>query len=569
MKNDESKCSLCGIISEEGLNFCGGCGQKLNKACSNCESVNPPTFKFCGHCGQDLRLLGTLILDSNGLITKADKTAHSIFQIEGRELLGKPFSIFVNVTDRAFFFSCWNKVLNTSAQQDLEVELNPEPNRTINSHLFLKPQDESNPVVNTVYVEIEDITEPRQALQQSEENEKLLEIIDSLTETFHPAKRKTRHKTINGVLEKIGLVSLVQYAFVSRIDLVSKLLFTDFKWQGNNTSQGTGSIPTIPMDTIQPVLDKLEKGTVYSVEDFNMLSLAECQLWEGWHPHFSPIGSVACELIYRDNAAVGIIGFIRTEKGTWPRNSLMLMKLSAQLISETLPRSLSARSILHHPTVSVPQSSLQDVELQPDKDNGFGEIEVIIDDVDEVIEDIEDIEKVDDKMLIEPNNEGDPDSAQRVFATNEGSYVLQCPQCARNELVATDHFKKSGWILKVTCPCSCSFRIIREMRKAYRKEVRLSGSFAIDSGGLNKLSALENWLSMEITNISKGGLNFKTPMTRLLNKGDTIKLRFALDNSKKSLIKTSAIIKSVGNNTVGCQFLNTDEYDSILGFYFL
>jgi len=315
MKNDELKCSLCGIIPEEGLNFCGNCGQKLKRACTNCESVNPPTYKFCGQCGKDLRLLGTLILDSNGLIIKADKTANSILQIEGRELLGKPFSIFVNVTDRAFFFSCWNMVLNTSAQKDLEVELNPEQNRTINSHLFLKPQDESSRTVDTVYVEIENITDPRQAIQQLEENEKLLEIIDSLTEIFHPAKRKTRYKTINGVLEKIGLVSLVQYAFVSRIDLVSKLIFTDFKWQEKYTSKVTGSITTIPMDTIHPVLEKLKKGIAYSVEDFNLLSLAECQLWVRWHPNFSPMGSIACELIYRDNSAVGIIGFIRTEKG--------------------------------------------------------------------------------------------------------------------------------------------------------------------------------------------------------------------------------------------------------------
>ena len=74
---------------------------------------------------------------------------------------------------------------------------------------------------------------------------------------------------------------------------------------------------------------------------------------------------------------------------------------------------------------------------------------------------------------------------------------------------------------------------------------------------------------MEVKDISKGGLNFKTGMTLLLKVGDNIQLRFTLDNSKKSLIKTSAIIKSVGNNTVGCQFQNTDEYDSILGFYFL
>ncbi|MFT5702582.1 MAG: hypothetical protein ACI8ZB_005505 [Desulforhopalus sp.] len=565
MNNEELKCSQCGFTSKEGQYFCGDCGQKLKNVCTGCDSVNPPTYKFCGQCGKDLRLLGTLILDRTGLIIKVDKTANSILQIAGDDLLGKPFLIFVNITDRAFFFSCWNMTLSSSKEQDLEVELKPEQDRTINTHLTLKPLATYGRTVDTIHVEIEDITDSRRTLQQFEEKEKILEIIGSITEIFHPAKRKTRQKTINGVLEKIGVVSLVQYAFVSRIDPVSNLMFTEFKWQVTDTSKISKSIITLPLDTIHPVLLKLQKGITYIAEDFSSLNLAERHLWKKWHPGFSSPGSIACELIYRDHRPVGIIGLIRTEKGTWPRNTIMLMKLSAQLISETLPKSLSGNSILRVSDVSAPKDSLKDTPLHSEEIIDLEEVEVILDEH----EVVEATRLIDGRMLIESNKEGDPDSAQRVFATSDGAYALQCPKCERTELVAADHFKTSGWILKVTCPCSCSFRIIREMRKVYRKEVQLSGSFARDSDDLNRLEVPGKLFSMEVTNISKRGLNFKTVMTRSLQVGDNIQLRFNLDNSSKSPIKKSAMIKSVNKMNVGCQFQYIDKHDTTLGFYFL
>ena len=565
MNNEELKCSQCGFTSKEGQYFCGDCGYKLKNICTGCDFANPPTYKFCSQCGKDLRLLGTLILDRTGLIIKMDKTASSILHIVDNNLLGKPFLVFVNITDRAFFFSCWNMVLSSSKQQDLEIELKPEQERTINTHLILKPLATSGRTVDTVHVEIEDITDSRRTLQQFEEKEKLLEIIGSLTEIFHPAKRKTRQKTINGVLEKIGAVSLVQYAFVSRIDPVSNLIFTEFDWQGTDTSKKAKSIITLPLDTIGPVLDKLQKGITYIVEDYSLLSLSEDHLWKKWHPGFSSPGSIACELIYREHRPVGIIGFIRTEKGAWPRNTIMLLKLSAQLISETLPKSLSGNSVLRRSDISVPKDSVKDIPLHSKEVIDLEEIEVIIDEQ----EAIETTRKIDERMLIEPIQEGDPESAQRVFATNDGAYVLQCPKCDRSELVSVDHFETSGWILNVTCPCSCSFRIIREMRKVYRKEVQLSGSFTHDSDDLNRLEVSGKWFPMEVTNISKSGLNFKTAMSRSLQVDGNVQLRFNLDNSSESLIYKSAMIKSVRQNNVGCQFQNIDKYDTTLGFYFL
>jgi hypothetical protein len=53
-EDSELKCSKCQFENPEGMNFCGGCGAKLDKPCSGCSHANPPQFKFCGKCGQSL-----------------------------------------------------------------------------------------------------------------------------------------------------------------------------------------------------------------------------------------------------------------------------------------------------------------------------------------------------------------------------------------------------------------------------------------------------------------------------------------------------------------------------------
>ena len=45
------KCPQCAFDNPEGINFCGECGNKLEKICPDCKSPNPPQFKFCGNCG--------------------------------------------------------------------------------------------------------------------------------------------------------------------------------------------------------------------------------------------------------------------------------------------------------------------------------------------------------------------------------------------------------------------------------------------------------------------------------------------------------------------------------------
>ncbi len=48
------QCPKCQFENPEGIQYCGGCGAKLELACPKCNFSNPPHFKFCGGCGHDL-----------------------------------------------------------------------------------------------------------------------------------------------------------------------------------------------------------------------------------------------------------------------------------------------------------------------------------------------------------------------------------------------------------------------------------------------------------------------------------------------------------------------------------
>ena len=50
------KCPKCQFENPEEMQFCGKCGDKLEKLCPQCNFANPPQFAFCGKCGHQFGL---------------------------------------------------------------------------------------------------------------------------------------------------------------------------------------------------------------------------------------------------------------------------------------------------------------------------------------------------------------------------------------------------------------------------------------------------------------------------------------------------------------------------------
>ncbi len=48
------RCPNCQFENPEGMNFCGNCGTRMERACPKCDFPNPLQFEFCGQCGSSL-----------------------------------------------------------------------------------------------------------------------------------------------------------------------------------------------------------------------------------------------------------------------------------------------------------------------------------------------------------------------------------------------------------------------------------------------------------------------------------------------------------------------------------
>lgn len=556
------KCPQCGAATTQGQNYCGGCGRQLKNLCSECGTINPPFFIFCGQCGRNLADVGTLLLDRAGLILEADAAAMDMLNQKGRKVRGMPFALFVNVDDLVLFYSHWNELIRSSQRQNLEIDLNLNKDSVIHTQLVLRLLKDHDGKALRIRVEISDVTDRRQTLEDLQEKQDIIKLVASLTDAFHPSGRIVRGETIGGVLKKIGLISEAQYGFIARIDVRRKRMVSEFRWHASGAREARPSASSMAIERLRPVIEKLLEGQPYVVDDIGMLARPEQNLWRAWQ-HLEQ-GAILCQMIYCRKKPVGVLGLATDTAHQWPRHAILLVRLAGRLMADTLPRARTGRRIIQPP--SAPISVAVDESLDPPSP------EIIdIDDVEVIIEEDARKTKGAASLQMQISSGADHVSADdlRVFAAKDGNYQMTCPKCGRQEMVGPAVFEKMGSVLNVNCPCLCNFQIIREMRRSFRKAVRLEGIFARDVSDINKLEIDNVWGPMVVTNLSKTGLNFTSDKAGRLRPGDRVQLRFYLDNSSKTLIKKRAQVRSVLEDTVGCQFKGSDRYDVTLGFYFL
>lgn len=100
-----------------------------------------------------------------------------------------------------------------------------------------------------------------------------------------------------------------------------------------------------------------------------------------------------------------------------------------------------------------------------------------------------------------------------------------------------------------------------ERRQYYRKSVQLAGSFENPETGESGDFLLEN--------LSLNGVGFTTLLGHRLVRGALVKIRFRLDDSRRTEVTRLARVKYLSERYVGCQFADQKSYDSDLGFYLM
>ncbi len=154
----------------------------------------------------------------------------------------------------------------------------------------------------------------------------------------------------------------------------------------------------------------------------------------------------------------------------------------------------------------------------------------------------------------------DDRSTNKVFVRQDGSATITCPACTKLKIISADKFRKQNHRLQVRCSCSHHFTVDLDFRQYYRRPTCLKGNFTLDPPEAGYGSTL-------ITDISLSGVRFRVNNTSGLTVGKQGHINFKLDNKSKTRLSRNFTIRSISENSIGCEFQQDNEFDKVLGFY--
>lgn len=170
----------------------------------------------------------------------------------------------------------------------------------------------------------------------------------------------------------------------------------------------------------------------------------------------------------------------------------------------------------------------------------------------------------------------------KVFVNSANNAVIVCPRCGIRKSSHVEQFKGAKHTIKVRCTCNHQFTVHLDFRKNYRKETDLDATYLkkdVDlTGYYVNLSRGDDWdesnadkqaVNCKIKNISLGGIGLQPMGLHMTKEDDALRVRFRLDDAKRSPIDRNVVVVSISKNLVGCRFTEPMERDQALGFYLL
>ena len=158
---------------------------------------------------------------------------------------------------------------------------------------------------------------------------------------------------------------------------------------------------------------------------------------------------------------------------------------------------------------------------------------------------------------------------KKIYVNNSEEGTLICEKCGKTRVVNLSDYKNIGKPLKVKCSCGHFFFVSIECRKFYRKSTQLSGEYIKISNDATK--GLEKG-AMTVEDLSRTGLGFCTKKPHNIRVQDMLRVRFILDDTQRSEVNKSAVVRWVKDYFVGAEFVDFDAFtdaNRTLGFYLM
>jgi hypothetical protein len=147
----------------------------------------------------------------------------------------------------------------------------------------------------------------------------------------------------------------------------------------------------------------------------------------------------------------------------------------------------------------------------------------------------------------------------KFYVNDDNQTTIVCPKCGFAKTIDTTNYKETKKQLKANCKCGEAFKFTLEFRKHYRKDVRLPGEYSVPEKGKQG--------EIVVRNLSLSGVQFTCVRPHQILPGDTLELKFNLDNSARTEIRRSSKVMWVRDYDVGAQFIGPKSFERDLSFY--
>jgi hypothetical protein len=152
---------------------------------------------------------------------------------------------------------------------------------------------------------------------------------------------------------------------------------------------------------------------------------------------------------------------------------------------------------------------------------------------------------------------------KKIYSNRNKEYYVNCGHCGKAQKISVRD-SESHIAQGIVCSCSNVTDVHLEQRQHFRKDVEFIGSFKKvypDSSEMGKVV---------LKDISHTGLKFKTVTRNYLKKNDIIHIRFALKDSRNSIIAENGFVRFVKGPYVGIEFQHLSEHSKkLIGFYLM
>lgn len=150
---------------------------------------------------------------------------------------------------------------------------------------------------------------------------------------------------------------------------------------------------------------------------------------------------------------------------------------------------------------------------------------------------------------------------QRVYLDENNFGTVLCQDCQESQHIDFSEFKGQKQPIQIKCPCGEIQNVKVDFRKSFRKGTTLFGKY-IKHGDLKEKG------TVNIFNLSYGGMGFYIYGNNHLNVGDTITVNFNLDDPNKLTIEKTVEIKNIREKYIGAKFVfPINRSDKILSTY--